>query len=388
LVVPPSAAVSPIRQSLTTPLSPEQHWGGGEREVLEGAMTPEREPVSMLLEAIMGYRVTQAIHVAAKLRLADMLADGPQPSTTLAQRTGAHPDALHRVLRALVNVGVLKETDEGRFALTPVGALLRTETAGSLRGAAIFFGHSWHWERWGGLVQSVMTGMPPGGVPSPAAFSELAARDPESAAILNEGMTSLTAPVNAAIAAVFDFSTIGTLVDVGGGHGALISAILVANPGLRGILFDIPAVMEGARRHIEAARVTERCRLVGGDFFQKVPTGGDAYILKWIIHDWNDERSLAILRNCHAAMPDAGKLLLVERIIPERVKLSVTPAQEPAFADLNMLVLIGGRERTKEEFHALLNAAGFTVTRIVPTPPPFPQAIIEAVRRPGSTPGL
>lgn len=348
-------------------------------------MAPEREPVSVLLEAIMGYRVTQAIHVAARLRVPDMLADGPQSSSMLAQLTGAHPDALHRVLRALVHVGVFEETDGGRFALTPVGALLRTGIPGSLRGAAIFFGHNWHWEKWGGLAQSVITGVPPGGVPSPGAFSELAARDPAAASILNEGMTSLTAPVNAAIAG-FDFSTIGTLVDVGGGHGALISAILLANPRLRGILFDIPAVIEGAKPRIEAAGLIERCRLVAGDFFQKVPAGGDAYILKWIIHDWDDERSVAILRNCHAAMSNGGRLLLVERLIPEKVRSSATPGQEPAFADLNMLVLTGGRERTGDQFRALLEAAGFKLTRIIPIPPPWPHAIIEAVRRPGSTP--
>ena len=348
-------------------------------------MAAEQEPVSALLEAIMGYRVTQAIHVAAKLRVADMLVDGPQSSSTLAQLTGAHPEAVHRVLRALVNVGVFAEMDDGRFALTPVGNLLRTGIPGSLRGAAIFFGHSWHWEKWEGLAHSVMTGVPSGGVFSPGAFSEIAARDPEAASIINEGMTSLTAPVNAAIAG-FDFSAIGTLVDVGGGHGALISGILLANPRLRGILFDIPAVIDGAKPRIEAAGLIERCRLVSGDFFEKIPTGGDAYILKWIIHDWDDERSVVILRNCHAAMSDGGKLLLVERLIPKRVRSSATPGQEPAFADLNMLVLTGGRERTEDQFRALLEAARFKLTRIIPTPPPWPHAIIEAVRRPGSAP--
>jgi hypothetical protein len=348
-------------------------------------MAAEQEPVSALLEAIMGYRVTQAIHVVAKLRVADLLVDGPQSSSTLAQLTGAHPEALHRVLRALVHVGVFEEMDDGRFALTPVGTLLSTGISGSLRGAAIFFGHSWHWEKWGALAHSVMTGVPPGGILSPGAFSELAARDPEATSVINEGMTSLTAPVNAAIAG-FDFSSIGTLVDVGGGHGALISGILLANPRLRGILFDIPAVIDGAKPRIEAAGLIERCQLVGGDFFQKVPAGGDAYLLKWIIHDWDDERSVAILRNCHAAMSDGGKLLLVERLIPERVTSSATPGQEPAFADLNMLVLTGGRERTEDQFRALLEAARFKLTRIIPTPPPWPHAIIEAVRRAGSAP--
>src|SRR5262249_20006396 len=191
-----------------------------------------------LLDAILGYRITQAVHVAAKLGLADMLADGPQPTAALARLTGADPDALHRLLRALADVGVFEQTADGGFALTPVGALLRSGIPSSLRGAAVFFGHRWHWGKWGGLADAVMTGVPPGGMPSPKAFSDRAARDPEAAAIINDGMTSLTAPVNSAIAGIVDFSGVGTLVDVGGGHGALLSAILLANPRLRGVFFD------------------------------------------------------------------------------------------------------------------------------------------------------
>jgi O-methyltransferase/methyltransferase family protein len=351
-------------------------------------MAAGRELVSALLEAMMGYRVTQAIHVAAKLRVPDMLVDGPRPSGTLARLTGTHPEALHRLLRALVNVGLFEELDDGRFALTPMGDLLRTGTPSSLRGAAVFFGHRWHWERWAGLADSVMAGVPRRGVLAPGAFSELAAEDPEAAAVLNEAMTSLTAPVNAAIAGMFDFSTIGTLVDVGGGHGALLSTVLLANPGLRGVLFDIPAVIDGAKPRMEAAGLMERCQLLGGDFFEKIPAGGDAYILKWIIHDWDDERSVTILRNCHSVMSDSGTLLLVERLMPERVKSSAAPSQEPAFADLNMLVLTGGRERTEDEFRTLLDASGFVLTRIMPTPRPWPQVVLEARRRPGSTSGM
>jgi hypothetical protein len=343
-------------------------------------MGRDHDPVDTLLEAILGYRITQAIHVAAKLRVADMLVDGPQASERLAQEAGAHPETLHRVLRALATAGIFEETSDGRFALTPVSALLRSDIPGSLRGAAVFFGHHWHWEKWGGLAHAVTTGVPPGGVASPASFAEVAARDPESAIIGNEGMTSLSGPVNSAMVAALDLSTIRTLVDVGGGHGAMISAILHANPALRGILFDIPSAIEGARPQIEAAGLAERCQLIGGDFFEKVPAGGDAYIMKWIIHDWDDERSVAILRNCHAAMTDGGRLFLVERVLPAQVERSPRPGQEPAFADLNMLVLNGARERTEEQFRALLDAAGFTLIRIISTPPPMAHSILEARR--------
>jgi hypothetical protein len=185
-----------------------------------------------------------------------------------------------------------------------------------------------------------------------------------------------------------DFSGVGTLVDVGGGHGALLSAILLANPRLRGVLFDIATVINGARSRILAAGLSERCQLVAGDFFDKLPAGGDVYILKWIIHDWNDERSIAILRNCHASMSAAAKLLLIERLIPERASLSATPGQEPSFADLNMLVLTGGRERTEQEFRVLLDAAGFMLTAITPTASPFSQVIIEARPRTAGKPAL
>jgi hypothetical protein len=201
---------------------------------------------------------------------------------------------------------------------------------------------------------------------------EFFSKNPENARIFNAAMTTLTAWAEAAILQSYDFSAIGKIVDVGGGHGGFISAILKANPGMKGVLFDQPHVVDGALETIEKAGLADRCETVGGSFFDSVPEGGDAYILKWIIHDWDDERSIVILRNCRRAMSETGRLLLVETVVP--------PGNEPSFAkfiDLNMLVMTGGRERTEAEYRALFEAAGFRLTRIVPTPSPM--FVIEGV---------
>jgi 16S rRNA G1207 methylase RsmC len=188
-------------------------------------------------------------------------------------------------------------------------------------------------------------------------------------------MTELTTQVSTAVVAGYDFSRFGKIVDVGGGHGTLLLSILEANPQLSGILFDLPHVTESAKKHLEAAGLTGRCEVVAGDFFASMPGRGDAYILKNIIHDWDDERALQILQNCHRAMAENGKLLLVESVIP--------PGNEPSFSklgDLNMLVMAGGCERTEAEYRALFAASGFQLTRVIPLPSPFGFSVIEGVR--------
>ncbi len=342
-------------------------------------MSPQTAHAATLLGAIMGYRMTQAVYVAAMLGIADLLEDGPQSSEALARSVGAPADTVHRVLRALASIGIFEETADGHFAPTPAGALLRSSAPDSLRAAAIFFGDHRHWEQWGHLIDSVKSGVPARGTFSDDAFAQRALKDPEGMAIFNSAMSALTAPVHAGVLAAYDFSAVKTLVDVGGGHGALIAAILTANSEIRGILFDIPAVIEGARTRIEAAGLSSRCRLEAGDFFKEVPSGADTYMLKWVIHDWDDERSLLILKNCRAAMSEGNRLLLIERVLPQRAQPTPSAVLAPFFADLNMLVLTSGRERTEEEYRRLLGAAGFKVTRNVPTPPPFPHGIIEAV---------
>jgi len=313
-----------------------------------------------------GYRAMQALYVAARLGIADLLKDGARGSEELARATGADARALHRLLRALASLGVFGEDADGRFTPSELGALLRSDVPGSLRAAAIFFGDERNWHAWGKLERSVMSGEPVRGPRGTQAFLEESARDPEGAALFNAAMTSLTSAFDAAVTAAYDFSRLGTLVDVGGGQGALISSILAANPALRGILFDIPPVIESARGRIGEAGLAGRCELVAGDFFASVPAGGDAYVLKWVIHDWDDEHSAAILRSCHRAMARDGRLLLVERVVPERIDQSAD-TQGMLLGDLNMLLVTGGRERTAAEYQALLARAGYTLARIVPT---------------------
>jgi O-methyltransferase domain/Dimerisation domain len=334
-------------------------------------------PAMTLLGLMNGCRVTQTLYVAAKLGIPDLLQDGPRASEELAGATGADARALRRLLRALVSLGVFAEETHGRFALTELGALLRSDVPGSLRAAAIFLADERNWRAWGALERSVMNGEPVRGPRGTQAFLEESARDPEGAALFNAAMTSLTSAFDTAVTAGYDFSRFGTVVDVGGGQGALISSILAANPTLRGILFDIPPVIESARACIAEAGLAERCALVAGDCFASVPAGGDAYVLKWVIHDWDDERATTILRNCHRAMARDGRLLLVERVVPERIDQSAA-TQGMLLGDLNMLLVTGGRERTAAEYRTLLGGAGFALARIVPTATPL--SVIEATR--------
>jgi len=334
-------------------------------------------PAATLLHLMTGYRAMQALYVAARLGIADLLKDGARGSEELARATGADARALHRLLRALASLGVFGEDADGRFAPSELGALLRSDVPGSLRAAAIFFGDERNWHAWGKLERSVMSGEPVRGPRGTQVFLEESARDPEGAALFNAAMTSLTSAFDAAVTAAYDFSRLGTLVDVGGGQGALISSILAANPALRGILFDIPPVIESARGRIVEAGLAGRCELVAGDFFASVPAGGDAYVLKWVIHDWDDEHSVAILGSCRRAMARDGRLLLVERVVPERVDQSAD-TQGIVLGDLNMLLWTGGRERTAAEYRALLASGGFTLARIVPTATQL--SIIEGAR--------
>jgi hypothetical protein len=275
-------------------------------------------------------------------------------------------------LRALAAVDILTQSKEGGFGNTPVSETLRTDIPGSLRAFAMTELGEEHYPAWGELLHSVRTGR----IAFDKAFGmpvwEFFAKNPENAKIFNDAMSGMTAQAETALHAAYDFAGVNTIVDIGGGHGGLITSILKRNPQMRGILFDSPQVIEGAQSAMQSSGVGDRCQLVGGDFFQSVPEGGDAMILKWIIHDWNDEQSIRILKNCHRALPDKGKLILVEAVVP--------PGSEPDFSkfiDLNMLVMTGGRERTEEEFRQLYEASGFRLTRVVPTESPF--SVIEGV---------
>lgn len=303
-----------------------------------------------------------AIYTAAELGLADGLADGPQDPETLAKGLGLHGPSLYRLLRALTVTGVVKEGPNHLFALTPVGEALRRDVPGSMRAYVRFVGSPWRLASWQELAFSMRTGEPAFpkvfGMPM---FDYLGAH-PEHAAIFDGAMTSVTTIVEAAIVGAYDFSTIRMLVDVGGGHGRLLSGILRRNPALRGMLFDLPHVVEGAKTSFAAQGLSDRVEVRSGNFFESVPAGGDTYLMKLILHDWDDERCVRLLRNSREAMGPEGRLLVVEGV--------VSPPGEAALhklLDLEMLVMLGGRERTAEEFRALFEAAGFRLARVIPT---------------------
>ena len=328
-------------------------------------------PPATLLQMMTGYWVSQALHVAAKLGIADLLADGPVDCEDLAAATDTHAPSLQRVLRALASVGVFTEVSPGSFALTPLAELLRTETPGSMRALAIMYAEE-QYRAWGELLHSVRTGEMAFDHQFGMGYFEYLAQHPEADRVFNEAMTGWTHQLVGAVVDTYDFSPFKTIVDVGGGYGALLAAILRSNPGTRGVLFEQPHVVASAEEQVVAAGVADRCTFVSGDFFAAVPTGGDAYVLSQILHDWDDERCVAILGQCRRAMPDHGKLLVVELVLPE--------GDEPflgKWLDLHMLVLLGSRERTAAEYDTLFRAAGFKLARVVLTPPG--PSVVEAV---------
>lgn len=321
-------------------------------------------PAFALFQMITGKFVSRAVYAAARLRLADLLADGPRTAAELAASTGNHAPSLRRLLRALAGLGVLATIpgSEPRFALTPVGELLR-DTPGSLRAMALWICDPRHDRAWDEIFHSLATGEPGFDQAYGMPVFDHFARDPDFAAIFNDAMTSLSAATHPAVVAAYDFSGLHLLVDVGGGHGSLLAGILAANPHLSGIVYDLPQVIEGTQAALAAAGLEGRCRAEGGSFFERVPAGADGYILSFVLHDWDDERATAILRNVRQAMSPEGRVLVVEGLIPE--------GDEPALSklsDLEMLVMTsGGRERTAEELGELFAAAGLRLTRVVPT---------------------
>jgi hypothetical protein len=287
--------------------------------------------------AIMGYQLSQALHVAATLNIVELLDGGPRTAAELAEAAGADPQALYRLLRALARAGVFEERADRVFALNDGAEQFR-----SARGQAAFIGRYHHWNTWSMLVESVRTGEPAFHAIYGASPWEWRQEHPEESALFDDFMTSTTRGVDETIVAGFDFGRFSHVVDVGGGQGALLAAILRAHPAMTGTLFDQEHVVAGAPR-------IERCRVVAGNFFEEIPRGGDAYVLKTVIHDWDDESSVRILRTCAAALEGDAQVLLVEHDLSD-------PAT--AFMDLQMLVMLGGRERSEDEYAALFAAAG------------------------------
>ncbi len=327
-------------------------------------------PQDDLWQMVNGYEISRAIHVVATLGVADLMVDGPKEVRQLASETRTDPPTLYRVLRAVASVGVFEEDSQGRFGLTPRAQYLRSDMPGSVRAWAMMVGGPSFWASWGDLLDSVKTGE--------TAFPKLhgmtnweyRVRHPDEQSIFDAAMTVRSAAAMTAIVNEYDFAQFDVLVDVGGGHGVLLAAILAANPSVRGILFDQSQVVAEANSTLRSNNVADRCAVIGGDFFESVPSGADAYLLKSVLHDWDDEQATRTLKCCRAAMTQRGKLLVVEAVIH--------PPNEPdpmKFTDLRMLVMNGGRERTSTEFGQLYVAAGFNLGNIVQTRSPF--SIVE-----------
>ena len=306
-----------------------------------------------LARLVDGFRVSQTIHAAVDLGIADLLAGGERTSDDLAEASGADPSALYRLLRTLASLGILHESEGQRFSLTQLGQPLRGDVPGSIRGWVRLNGREYLWRSWGNLANAVRDGENSFHSVYGTDVWSWRAEHPEESEIFDQAMMSLTGGANAAILTAYDFGRFGTVVDVGGGNGTLIAALLAAHPQLRGILFDQEHVVSGAEQVLQSASVLDRCDIVSGSFFSSVPSGGDAYVLKWIIHDWEDEECVAILGACREAMGAEAVVLVIERDLG-------APNENPAakISDLNMFVMPGGRERSQDEYAELFRRAG------------------------------
>lgn len=324
-----------------------------------------------LIRMVNEYRVSQAICVAATLGIADHIKDGRRSAAELAELTDTHPRALYRLLRALAAVGIFHEGEDGLFSLTPLGGALRLDAEHSAAPWATFVGRPYYRQAWSDLLYSVRTGKNAFRHTHGKGVWEYRAEYPEESLIFDRAMGANSKNVAAALLASYDFSPFSLIMDVGGGRGSLLAEILAATPGSRGILFDQPHVVATAAQVMAAAGVADRCDIVGGDFLAALPKGADALLLKWILHDWNDETNIAILKNCRKAIRADGRLLVFEAVL--------APPNEGAnakFADLNMLVGPDGQERTAAEYRSLLAMAGFEVTDIIAAGPHI--SIVEA----------
>jgi orsellinic acid C2-O-methyltransferase len=331
-----------------------------------------------LLRLVYGYRASALMYVADSLGIADALGGGARTTEDLAAENGTHGPALLRVLRGLTVLGVLDETEPGRFALTEQGGLMRDGVSGSVKGVALFNSGGGAMQTWGELLHTVKTGETTFDHVRGMTSFEFFAQNPEINAGFNAAMARGTRVSAPGIIAACDFLRFGTVVDVGGGNGTLLAAILTAHEGLRGIVQDSAAGAEDAPRMLEKAGVADRCAIDVRDFFESASQGGDAYILKHIIHDWNDEQSTTILRNIRQVVKADGRLLLIEAVLPAKVDTS-DPAWMAVMGDLNMLVNTGGRERTEDEFRDLLAASGFRLERVIPAEAPWPLYVLESV---------
>jgi DNA-binding transcriptional ArsR family regulator len=329
-------------------------------------------PPVVVMEMISNAWSAQAITAAAELGIADALAKGPLPIDELASAVNADADAVSRLLRALISRGLFRLRRDGRYELTPLGDCLRSDAGVSLRGLARFVGAPQHREHWSHLTEAIRTGRPAVPELRGKPMFEYLADEPEFADIFNDAMTSMSELAIAPVVAGYDFSRYDTIVDVGGGHGRLLAAILEATPLARGVLYDLPQVVAGAPAVLTERGVQDRMKIVPGSFFEAIPDGGDAYVLKHVIHDWPDDDALQILSNVRKVAGVGKHVLLVEFVIPGHDREFVGN-----WGDLEMLLVVGSRERTRSQYGRLLDRAGFRMKRVVETTSPF--SVVEAV---------
>lgn len=347
----------------------------GVRAALQSLTRKLAPPPFALLELVQGAMVSQAIYVAAELRVAQTLVDGPLAPERIAEKTGADPDALHRLLRLLATYDIFTEHKDGRFALTPMARALCEDAPMSMHGIARLMGHPLHWEDWGHLVDAVRTGEP--SLPKlrgMGAFEYLEA-DAEYGAVFTSGMGAMSSTETEPLLAAYDFARYGTVVDFCGGRGDLLAGVLKKTPSARGILSDPRVGSNGAAAFLQAQGVAERCTIADGGLFDAVPGGGDAYILKHIVHDWPEPQALEILGNVREAMNPGGRLLVMEMVIPDKLN----GPHSGKLVDLWLMLLVGGKERTRAQYGDLLAKAGFRLERVVQTPAAI--SIVEASRR-------
>ncbi|MBO0863041.1 MAG: methyltransferase [Chloracidobacterium sp.] len=336
-----------------------------------GQSASELPPPVRLSLLSQGQIITGTLTLAAELGIADHLVDGPRSSAELAQSTSTHPESLYRLLRILCSVGVFTETQPDSFAQTPLSECLRTGVPGSMRSWLRMIGLKNRYHMQAEALHSIKTGEPVFERVTGMNFFEHHAAHPEEGEIFNQAMNDMGQGVAAAVVQSYDFSGIARIIDVGGGYGTLIAPILRKYPEMTGILFDAPHVAERARESIATTGLADRCEVVGGDFFKTIPAGCDAYLMRWIIHDWDHEHAVAILRNCRHAMGSSSRLLLIEMVLPEGNEFH--PGK---LLDYIMLISMGGRERTEEEYDRLLREAGLRLIKVAPTGSPL--SVIEA----------
>ena len=336
--------------------------------------TSHQRPYPVVFQMVIGKWISQALGTVVEIGVPDQLAQGARRCSDLAREAGVSEDCLYRLLRALASVGLFTEGADRRFKLTAMGQLLRSDHPESLAGYAHFTAHDSTWRPWGQLGYSVKTGMPAFDHIFGTPLFEYLSKNPEVAAVFDAAMTSISATEARATSDAYDFKGIDTLMDVAGGHGLLLATVLRRHKTMRGVLFDLPHVAAGAAATFTRAGITGRVRIESGDFFQELPSGADAVIMKHILHDWDDESATRILQTCHRALGPGGKVLIVDPVVP--------PGNVPHYGkllDLEMLVLTPrGRERTKPQFARLLRGAGFRLSRVIPTESPL--SLVEAVK--------